>query len=568
MAGRGKWLRRGALCVGWAISLLLVAAATARLWLAGQQLPSGGPLRPRQAAIDVRRYELDLRLDPARRSLAGRAVTHLLTVAPLDAVELHLDDRLKVVAATVDGTAARFRHRRGLVSVELAAAWGPGERHAVELRYAGRPKVAAKPPWLDGLVWAETPSGAAWLGVTVQGDGADDWWPCKDHPSDEPDDGVAIALTLPSELVALSNGRKTGETVHADGTTTTRWEVGHPINNYLVTFNAGPYVPIEATYGGVDGDRAETIVFWAIPEHREQAARLWQEQGAAMLASYARRYGEYPFLDEKFHVAETPYLGMEHQTIVAYGADFENNEHGFDELLFHETAHEWWGNKVTARDWADFWLQEGFATYAVALHVLDSRGEAAYLDHMRGVMAGIRNRVPIVGGRDRVASEAYVGDIYGKGAAVLHTLRWELGAAALDEALRRFATDALPADGLVETADFERLVGRIAGRNLDWFWQRYLRRAAPPRWRLERTSAAPGHEAIHLAWDDPAFELALPIVVAGEARRIEMPGGQARFEVPAGTPVEVDPERRILAEPAASHRTGPSGSRVGGTPET
>lgn len=549
MNGR-KWLRRGALAAGVVAALLVVAAVSLRLWLADQQRPSGGVLRPRQAAYDVRRYELDLRLDPATRSLAGNGRTIAVATAPLGAFELQLDDALTVTAARVDGAPVPFRHRRGLITVELAQPWTPGERHTVEIDYGGRPKVAARPPWLDGLVWAETPSGAPWLGVTVQGDGADDWWPCKDHPSDEPDEGVAIALTLPSDLVALSNGRKVGETVHPDGTTTTRWETRHPINNYLVTFNAAPYVPIEATYARLHGDRNETIVFWAIPEHREAAERLWREQGPAMLASFARRYGEYPWLDEKFHVAETPYLGMEHQTIVAYGAKFENNAYGFDELLFHETAHEWWGNKVTARDWGDFWLQEGFATYAVALHVLDSLGEERYLDYMRGVQQGIRNRQPIVAGSERLAAEAYIGDIYSKGAAVLHTLRWQIGSATFDRVLHEFANARLPADGLVDTADFERLVEESAGADLSWFWQRYLYRAAPPRWTLERGPAGQGRETVTVRWDDPAFQLALPVRVAGEERRVEMPGGIARFEVAAGAVVEIDPRGRILAEPA------------------
>jgi len=552
----GKWTRRILWAAGALVALVAALGLGAWLWLRAQVLDSGGPLRPRQAAYDVRRYDLAVAIDPAARSLEGTNRATVATVAALDAFEIQLDSRLAVRAARVDGTSAAFTHDEGLVTVALAAPWGAGERHEVELAYGGRPKVAAKPPWLDGLVWEETPSGAPWLGVTVQADGADDWWPAKDHPSDEPDEGMSIALTLPSGLVGLSNGRKTGESANADGTTTTRWEVGYPINNYLVTFNAAPYVPIEATYRGVDGTLDERIVFWAIPEHVEKARALWSAQGARILEVLGRRFGEYPFLSDKFWVAEAPYLGMEHQTLVAYGAKFEDNEFGFDGLLLHEIAHEWWGNKITARDWSDFWLHEGFGTYAEAVYVLDTLGEERYLEYMRRIARRTRNRTPIVQGDDLTAAAAYTGDIYGKGACVLHTLRWLLGDEAFFAALARFTADAPYAYGLVETEDFERLVADLHGREIPWFWERYLRRAALPRWTLARAPAAAGRETVTIAWDDPAFELPLPVVVAGEERRVEMPGGRASFEVAAGAAVEIDPGWRVLAARPRAPRKG------------
>jgi aminopeptidase N len=545
----GKWTRRIFVALG-VLAVLFVAGGVAFwLWLRAQFLDSGGPLRPRQAAYDVRRYDLEVRLDPETRTLTGTNRATLLTVAPLDAVELQLDDHLQVASAQVDGVPAAFTHADGLITVPLAAPWPAGQLHTVTIAYGGHPKVAAKPPWIDGVVWAKTPAGAPWLGVTVEGDGADDWWPCKDHPSDEPDEGMSIALTVPSSLVGLSNGRQLGETVNADGTTTTRWVVSYPINNYDVTYNVAPYVPIAADYHGIDGTRAEKIVFWALPEHVEKARALWAREGPKILEVLGRRFGEYPFWNDKFWVAEAPYLGMEHQTLVAYGARFQDNKFGFDELLLHEVAHEWWGNKVTARDWADFWLHEGFATYAEALYVLDTQGEDKYLEYIARTRRRVRNRVPIVQGHDLTAMAAYRGDIYSKGALVLHTLKWLIGDDAFFTVLHRFATDDAYAYKLVSTADFERLVEEVSGRATPWFWNRYLERAEPPRWTLARAPAADGRDTVTLAWDDPAFELPLPITVGGEARRVEMPGGRTSFEVPAGTAVEIDPRGLVLAEP-------------------
>jgi len=511
---------------------------------------SGGPLRPLQATYDVRRYELEIAIVPESKSIRGHAATIAVALAPLETFELQLDGRLDVSRAEVDGGAATFTHQDGIVAVALPSPWAAGERHRVELDYGGQPKVAARPPWDDGFVWSETPSGAPWLAVTTQGDGADLWWPCKDHPSDEPDEGISMALTVPSALVGLSNGRKVGETVNGDGTTTTRWEVGYPINNYDVTFNAAPYVPIETTYHGIDGTLEVPILFWSIPEHVEPATRMWKEQGAKILAVLGRRFGEYPFLDDKYWVVDAPYLGMEHQTLVAYGSKFENNEYGADWLLLHETAHEWWGNKITARDWADFWIHEGFAVYSEAVFVEDTLGYERYLEFMAKVRKGVHNDKPIVGGRDLTTAEAYVGDIYPKGAATLHTLRWLLGDELFFDVLHTFATDARFAYKLTSSAEFEQLVAAKSGHEIPWFWRRYLETAAPPRWTMTRTAAGEGRERIELAWDDPTFELPLPVAVDGEERRIGMPGGRGALEVAAGAEVEVDPRGKVLAEPA------------------
>ncbi len=199
-------------------------------------------------------------------------------------------------------------------------------------------------------------------------------------------------------------------------------------------------------------------------------------------------------------------------------------------------------------------MQEGFATYAEALYVLDTQGEAKYLEYMRKIARRVRNREPILGAPDAVAAEAYNGDIYSKGACVLHTLKWQMGDAPFFTALHRFATDERFAHRLVSTADFERLVAEVGGRDIPWFWRRYLRRAEPPRWTLTRSPAAgpAGRETIALAWDEAGFELALPVVVAGEARRLEMPGGRAAFEVAAGAEVAVDPEGRVFARAAGA----------------
>ncbi len=542
-----RWLRWTLYGLAGFVLLLVGAGLFLRWYFSTDDLDSGGPLRPRQAAYDVRRYDLDVVVDPAAKTIRGTNRATVVARAALDRFEIQLDGRLKVARAQVDGAAATFEHADGLVTVALATPWAAGERHAVTLDYGGTPKVSRRPPWNDGFVWKTTGDGRPWVGVTGQGDGGDDWWPCKDHPSDEPDEGMSIALTVPSDLVGLTNGKRISEEENADGTTTSRWQVTYPINNYLVTVNIAPYVPIEEGYRGIDGTLDEKIIFWALPEHEEKARVMWKK-APKMLEVLGKRFGEYPFLRDKYWVAEAPYLGMEHQTIVAYGADFEDNKYGFDSLLLHETAHEWWGNKITAADWGDFWIHESFGTYAEAVYVNDTLGVEKYLEYMRRPRKHLGNRKPIVQGHDLTAGAAYIGDIYGKGALVLHTLRYLAGDETFFRLVHRFATDERYAYRLVSTSHFEALVAEELGAPIPWFWKQYLYTAALPTYSIDRVAADNGRETVTLSWDDPAFEMPLPVVVAGENRRLEMRAGKGQLEVATGTPIEVDPDGWVLAE--------------------
>jgi aminopeptidase N len=545
--------RHVALAVGVAFALgaavALLRPYVYELWWRSQILDSGGPLAPAQAAYDVRRYELAVTLDPPRRALSARAVVELVVVDPLGELVLDLDRRMRVGHLTLDGRPASFRHRGGRLRVALASAWAAGERHAVGVEYAGRPKVSAAPPWLDGFVWERTASGAPWIAVSTQIDGADLWLPVKDHPSDEPEEGVEIALTVPAGLVGLSNGAPLGETANGDGTVTSRWRVHYPINPYLLTVNVAPYVAIVERYRGADGTLDLPMTFWALPEHVPAARAMWH-QAPAILAEFARRFGDFPFPDDKIAMVEAPLLGMEHQTLVAYGDDFVVDASGIDETLVHELAHEWWGNAISVDDWDDFWIQEGFATYAEALWVEALHDAAAGRDYLEAKRGDIDNRRPLVAGRPRTAGEAYDGDIYVKAAWVLHSLRWQIGDAAFAELLRRFA-GAPYRYGLVSRQTLAALVDEIAGDRLDWFWDRYLRRAEVPTFERLRRSAPPGggEPEVCFAWDTPGFALALPVRVGDELVRVEMPGGRGCLAA-GDAPVEVDTAGWVLAEPA------------------
>jgi aminopeptidase N len=511
----------------------------------------GGPPRPAQSAYDVQHYDLHVAVFPGEKRVEGRNGITVSVVAPMDVFEIPLDSRLSVVSVSVDGVSLRvFAHAEGLVRIPLAAPWQPGEEHLVSIAYGGRPFGALAPPWKDGFVWSQSADGHPWFGTTSQGSGGDLWWPVKDHPGDEPDRGMRITLDVPAGLVGLANGRKVAEREEA-GRNVTEWVVHYPINQYGVAINGGPFVPLETTYTRLDG-RQETIVFWALPEHAEKARAMWLDQGPRILSAFAARFGEYPFWDDKYWVVETPYLGMEHQTIVAYGSKFEIDEFGMDWLLLHETAHEWWGNKVSAADWADWWLHEGFGAYAHGVFVDVDAGRERYLEYMRkrcNAEAFARYVNPVIRGTDQVAEEAYVPEVYSKASCMLHSLRWLLGDGDFYRVLYRFLNDDHLAYHTAGTADFRRLVTEVSGTPYDWFFDRYLYDTRVPRWRMERIPES-GSDLLRLGWDDPVFQLPIPVRVGEETHRVDMAGGQGSLRVPRGAEARVDPEGWLLALPA------------------
>ena len=542
-----RWLKILSLTVAILLVSFLALLIGLGWYVKNQMLESDGRLPASMAAYDVRHYDLDVHIEPAEQRIEGTNTVSVEILQPIDFFEINLDNRLEVVSVKSAGVSCAFRHADNVIAVELRERWMVGEQHQVTIVYGGQPKVALRPPWIDGFVWSETPSGAPWIGVTGQLDVGDSWWPCKDHPSDEPEDGMDIALTVPAGLVGLSNGKQVDEVENEDGSVTTSWRVSYPINNYLVTVNIAPYVPIEERYHGIDGTLDEPLVFWAVPEYETYARTMWRQM-PHILEVLGRRFGEYPFFDDKFTVAHAPYYGMEHQTVVAYGALFTDNDFGFDDLLLHEVAHEWWGNKITVSDWADFWIQEGFATYAEAIYVLDTLGESRYLDYMARLRQRIDGLHPVVRGHDLTASQAYSGDIYFKGAWVLHSLRWLLGDEDFFRVVWRFANDSDSAYGLVSSRDLARLVFEVSGLELDWFWKRYLLRADEPVWRVKRRLEG-DRDRITITWDDRDFEMPLPVWVAGVEQRIEMAGGRASFLVDRGVTVEIDPLGYVLGGP-------------------
>ena len=522
----------------------------------GSSQPTQQGLPSAQAAYDVLHYDLDVRVHPAQETLDGQVILRAAVRDSLSSVLLDLDHRLTVDRAwrpqvrqralPVERTTGGNRLR-----VQLDTARAPGDTVHLAVAYHGAPRVAPNPPWDGGLTWSHTPTGAPWIGTSVQTAGADLWWPVKDHPGDEPD-SMDIAFTVPDSLVAASNGRLRGVEQTSDTTRTYRWHVSVPINAYNVTLNVAPYTRIDTAYASSAGGDVP-VSFYALPSDSGRAARAlpgFLEQ----VRFLEETLGPYPPRADKYGVAQAPFLGMEHQSLIAYGHTFSDGGLGydapFDVLHFHELAHEWYGNLVTVQNWKDFWIHEGPATYLEALYAEYLRGDSAYhavTDHFGSRVTG---GVQIAREGPTPASEIYHRDVYFRGAMMLHTLRYWVGEEHLRTILRRFVYPEETADAdvppfrHVTTQDFVEMAETVADRPLGDFFQVYLYRAALPRLETDRTDGT-----LQLQWThtgDATLEVPVPVQVNGTLRRVAMDGGEGTVAVPAGADVQIDPQGWLL----------------------
>lgn len=531
------------------LTVLVAASACAQ----SPQPDSGGALLPEQAAYDVTFYELDLDVRPNTREIQGTLMAHAKVVDSLDVFVLNLDRRLAVADANLlsadeTRTPVPVERRVGQnqLWLDLPRTYGPGEMVRMEVTYGGTPRTAPNPPWNGGFTWDETPGGEPWIATSCQTAGPDLWWPAKDHPSDEPD-SMALTITVPEGLVAASNGHLRSVTRPADSLRSYHWFVSSPINNYSVALNIAPYAVIDTTYRSTSGADVP-VSFYVLPDEETRARRVLPD-----LLGHVRFLEEtlrpYPFAADKYGIARTPFLGMEHQTIIAHGAPLGNTrslgyDAGFDALHFHELAHEWFGNFVTARDWKDFWIHEGFATYLEALYAEELRGKQGYTAVINYFRTQVTNRVPIAQRRPTSAQDMYDRDVYYKGALVLHSLRYLIGDDAFFTVLRRMAGANHTDPRLVDTQDVIRIAEDTSGQELDWFFKAYLYQADLPRIITERAGGE-----LTLRWETASgvpFPMPVDIRTEGEIQRVAIENGSATVDVSTDEAFAIDPEGWVL----------------------
>ncbi len=307
-------------------------------------------IEPARAALHLTHVDLAIEVFPDSEKLKGVAVLSLTTTAPQTELLIDLDKNLPVTAVSLDGkplAPAAWSNPQGRLAIRLPHPLKAGDSVTARIAYGGTPHVAVRAPWDDGLVWARTPDGKPWVATTAEGYGCDLFWPCLDFPQGEPD-LVDFHVTVPAGLVVPSNGLLQGVDTLPDGRTTWNWRARSP-NPYSVAIAAAPYKEISAVYLSRFGPKIP-MHYWYLPGRDARAAALFQ-QFAPTLDFFEANIGPYPWSDEKVGVVETPHLGMEHQTINAYGNNYQQYPSGFDEIFQHELAHEWFGNQMTAANW-------------------------------------------------------------------------------------------------------------------------------------------------------------------------------------------------------------------------
>jgi aminopeptidase N len=515
---------------------------------------TGAPLIFEQAAYDVQSYDISIKVDVAAKAISGTTVMKAKIVIPTNAVMLDLDTTYTV--SKVDQF--KFERTDGKIWIHFPTTKQPGEEFTTVITYSGTPRVAPNPPWIGGFMWKKTPGGADWVSIAMQNDGADLLFPVKDHPSDKASD-VSMHITVPDPLVAAGPGKLEGTKKNADGTSTYSWRMTNPIPNYEILFNAAPYRVVKDSVNSITGETIP-IEFYILPESYENGAWLIEET-KKYNAFFEKYLGPFPWRSQKLGIVETPHLGMEHATLIAYGNQFRKNEHGFDWLMLHEYGHEWWANLVTASDWRDFWIHEGFQSYMDSLYLEHLGKKDAYFASMKGKAKATLNIQAVAPREASPAYQVYLlapdyirsnGDIYGKGASVLHTLRYLIGDDAFFRSMRRMAYPTKEmetwTDGrqtrLVNTDDFLTIAEEESKMELDWFFEIYLRQP-----KLPRLMTASDGKTMALWWETPnkmPFPMPIDVEVGGKIERVDMKDGNATITKPAGTAPVIDPNGWVL----------------------
>jgi aminopeptidase N len=439
-------------------------------------LSSGGKLKPLQANMDVRHYTIDLDVDITGQKINGSTEIEIILSKDSDSLLFDLVYLLNVSNVKVNKKDVKFEHKDDKIYISSAKPFKAGKQ-TVRITYGGIPPVAVRPPWFGGFTWTNDRSGNPWVAINCQKEGGRVYFPCKDHPSDEPNEGVDMIITVPKGLVVAGPGLLQKVTNKKDKQTY-HWKTNYTISNYCVVFNIGKYKVVSKDYTTINGN-VVPIQYYVLEEDLAQADKVIELKirDSKILEKY---FGEYPWWKEKIGIAEVPNSGMEHQTMITFDNKFSYRkivEQEYSGNLFHEYAHEWWANKVTNKDWAHMWIQEGIGTYAEALAMYELGGQAAYDEIISRHRRAPRYLKPMVGVEGLSEDETYQGgDIYTKGSFFMHSLRYLLGDDIFLPTLKKLATDPkYTYDNFVTTDDVEKLFSTESKQDLKPFFHFYTK---------------------------------------------------------------------------------------------
>jgi aminopeptidase N len=482
-----------------------------------------GSLNPYRSWWDVLRYDISVTPDFNSRTINGTNTITIMDNATGQnghTMQLDMQDPMRIERVVFEGQPVTFKREKNVYWIYLrdsakAYTATPGKKK-LEVHFSGVPRPAYNAPWDGGWIWRKDEKGRPFISVACQGLGASVWYPCKDHQSDEPDNGASLAVTVPDTLVAVGNGKLKNKTV-TKGLATYTWEVNNPINSYNIIPYIGKYVNFTETYPGEKG--ALNCSYWVLDYNLEKAKKQF-EQVKPTLKAMEYWFGPYPFYEDDFKLVEAPHLGMEHQSAVAYGNKYMNGYLGsdlsgsgwgkkWDYIIVHETGHEWFGNNITTKDIADMWVHEGFTDYSEALFVELQYGKKAANEYVQGLRSNIQNDKPIIGpyGVNQEGS----GDMYYKGANLLHTIRQVVNDDKKFREMLRGLNKTFYHQ-TVTTHQVEDFINTSTGKNFTTVFNQYLRTRDIPKLKLDIDG-----DVLKYKWDNCISNFDMPVkLVSGQ----------------------------------------------------
>jgi aminopeptidase N len=413
--------------------VLILLLATSLIFSQNKKISNSnkikGSITDERVWWDLLHYEIDVQVEPDKKFISGSNTIKYKVLKASQIMQIDLQEPMKIVKVIQHHKNLTYKQNGNAYFVELQAKQKIDDINAITIYFRGKPKEALNPPWDGGFTWKKDLNKHDFVANSNQGIGASVWLPCKDHPYDEPDKGVSIKVTSPEQLMDVSNGRLISIKENHDNTKTYHWKVLNPINSYAINISIADYQHFYEKYNGENG--ILDCNYFVLPYNFEKA-KVQFKQVPKMLEAFEYWYGPYPFYNDGFKLEEVPYLGMEHQSAIAYGNGFNNGyQKGdlsgtgwglkFDFIIIHESAHEWFANSITTKDVADMWIHEGFATYSEVLYLDYHFGTKAGIDYVIGIRKNIKNDKPIIGRYN--INDRGSNDMYYKGANIIHIIR-------------------------------------------------------------------------------------------------------------------------------------------------
>jgi len=464
---------------------------------------------------DVKKYDIVLEADFDTKSIKGRNKISLEIEKNVTNPVFQIDLQNPMKAGKIKASFAITEQKvdGDFIFLHTKQTFKKGEKFTIDIDFSGNPVIAKNAPWDGGWIFKKDKNGNPWMTVADEGIGASIWLPTKDIWSDEPDNGTTFKIITPKDLVGVAGGRLIKKENIGDKIAWT-WGVKNPINNYSIIPSIGKYVNFKDTFEGEKGKL--DLDYWVLDYNLDKAKKQF-EQVKPMMKSFESWFGPYPFYEDSYKLVESPHLGMEHQSNVAYGNHYGNGYLGrdlsdtgiglrFDYIIIHESGHEWFANNITAKDQADMWIHEAFTDYSETLYVESLWGKTDADAYLQGLRDKIANDKPIIG-QYGVRNEGS-GDMYYKGANMIHTIRTVINN---DEKFRQILR-GLNKDfyhQTVTTQQIEKYFSEKSGMDLSSIFDQYLRTVKIPTLEYKQNG-----KQLTYKWTKVIPNLKLPIRLA------------------------------------------------------